>query len=120
MVTAMPHAVAMSTAMPDMTPGRHGAATFRTDLSPLPMHARRDFRLVRNEIGTKPHRVRRAGLADIATLGTGFIQAPEQCADRQRQPADKVYCSHSFLPDLQKLFRAEMRVGCASGRWQAS
>jgi hypothetical protein len=110
----------MSMAVPDMTPARHGDATFRTDLSPLPTHARRDFRLVWNEIGTKPHRIGRAGLADIDTLGTGFIQTAEQCADRQRQPADKMYCSHSFLPGLKKLFRAEMRVGCASGRWQAS
>jgi len=96
-MTAMPHAGPMSMAVPDMTPARHGDATFRTDLSPLPTHARRDFRLVWNEIGTKPHRIGRAGLADIDTLGTGFIQTAEQCADRQRQPADKMYCSHSFL-----------------------
>ena len=82
-VVRPPHAAALMAA-------GHGRPALRTDLSALALHARRDFRNVRDELGAQPHRIRRTGLPHVNGLGTGALQAADQkCADRQRQTADE-------------------------------
>jgi hypothetical protein len=93
----------MAMAMSALT-GRHGGATFLTELAPLGVHASRDFGDVWNDVGTKPHRVRGAGLAYIDGLGSGPAQPTEQRADGQRQPTNKMGDSHQFLPGLKRSF----------------
>jgi hypothetical protein len=56
----------------------YGGAAFCAQLPALSHHARSGFPPVRDEFGTKPHRIRRAGLLHIDTLGTGPIEAAEE------------------------------------------
>jgi len=75
----------------------HRDATFLTELCPLRAHADSDLRHVWDEIGTKPHGIRRARLAGIDGLRPGAIKAAERQTDRQCQPANEMYDSHELL-----------------------
>jgi hypothetical protein len=90
---AVPFVMDMAMPVPTMTV-RHGAATFRTEFTPLGVHASRDFRHVGNEVRTKPHRVGCAGLAGIDGLSPGTVKSTAECTGRQRQPANEMYGSH--------------------------
>ena len=57
----------------------HGDAARFADLPGFRFHASGDLRHVGDDIGTKPHRVRRARLADgIAALGGRAIETTKQ------------------------------------------
>jgi hypothetical protein len=87
----------------------HGHAALLTDLRVLCFHAGGDFRPIRDELGTKPHRVRRTSLFSVdggrarGALGPGLLKATkEQRADRQCQPASEKRGPHLSYPGLEK------------------
>jgi hypothetical protein len=61
-------------------PVPHRGAACRTPLCPLGHHAPRRLRHVRNEIGTKPHRIGRAGLTGLGCTLSGSASRPH-CAN---------------------------------------
>lgn len=69
-----------------------------TELRIFRVHAGRDFRNVRNEVGAQPHRVRCARLLGFRiALSIGAIEAPEKRAN-QHHTANKSYGPHSWVP----------------------
>jgi hypothetical protein len=85
----------------------HGHAALLADLRVLRLHAGSDFRPVRDEFGTQPHRIGRASLLDTdrpgSVLGTSLVKATkEQRADRQCQPANEKRGPHLSYPGLEK------------------
>ena len=95
----------------------HGHAALFADLRVLCLHAGGDFRPIRDEFGTQPHRIGRASLFDIdrtrtgSALGTGLVKATkEQRADRQCQPANKKRGPHLSYPGLEKSSRRGPKV----------
>src|SRR5580704_7905072 len=86
----------------------HRRTALLAELRAFCVHTCRDFRHVRNDVGAKPHRIRRAGLLDIdgrggSPLGAGPVKAAKQdCPDRQCQPANEVYGPHVFLPGFKR------------------
>jgi hypothetical protein len=88
----------------------HGHAALFADLRVLCFHAGGDFRPVRDEVGTQPHRIGRTNLLNVdrgrargGTLGTGLVEATkEQSADRQCQPANEKHGPHLSYPGLEK------------------
>ena len=84
-----------------LAPGGHRGTAFRADLGIFFVHASRDFCFVWDEFGAQPHRIRRAGLANIRdnSLGINPMQAADQKrADRQRQAEDKLNGWHVRFP----------------------
>jgi len=95
----------------------HGQAALFADLRVLCFHADGDFCPIRDELGTKPHRIGRTSLlnADWAraggALGAGLVKAAkEQRADRQYQPANKKRGPHLSYPGLEKNSRLGPKV----------
>jgi hypothetical protein len=91
------------------TTAGHGHAALFADLRVLCLHAGSDFRPVRDEFGTQPHRIGRASLLNTdwgrsrGALGTGLVKATkEQRADRQCQPANEKRGPHLSYPGLEK------------------
>src|SRR5579862_5298875 len=85
----------------------HGHAALFADLRVLCLHAGGDFRPIRDEFGTQPHRIGRASLLDTdrpgSVLGTGLVKATkEQRADRQCQPANEKRGPHLSYPGLEE------------------
>src|ERR1700689_4377015 len=88
----------------------HGHAALFADLRVLCLHAGGDFRPIRDEVGTQPHRIRRANLLNIGrcrarggALGTGLVKATKkQRTDRQPQPANEKRGPHLSCPGLEK------------------
>src|ERR1700689_1238702 len=108
MVVIVVHPAPTTAAAATPAPG-HGHAALFTDLRVLCLHAGGDFRPIRDELGTQPHRIGRASLLDIdrtrtgSALGTGLVKATkEQRADRQCQPANKKRGPHLSYPGLEK------------------
>jgi hypothetical protein len=96
---------------------RHGDAAFFADLRVLCFHADSDFRPIRDELGTKPHRIGSTSLLDAdrtragGALGAGLVKAAkEQRADRQYQPANKKRGPHLSYPGLEKNSRLGPKV----------
>jgi hypothetical protein len=96
----------------------HGHATLFADLRMLCFHAGGDFRPIRDDIGTQPHRIGRTNLLNVdrgrargGALGAGLVNATkEQRADRQCQPANEKRGSHLFYPGLEKSSRSGAKV----------
>jgi hypothetical protein len=92
------------------TAAGHGYAALFADLRVLCFHAGGDFRPVRDEVGTQPHRIGRTNLLNVdrgrargGTLGAGLVKATkEQRADRQYQPANEKRGPHLSYPGLEK------------------
>ena len=91
------------------TAAGHGHAALFADLCVLCFHADGDFRPVRDELGTQPHRVRRASLLNTdrgragGALSTGLVKAAKKRrADRQYQPANEKRGPHLSYPGLEK------------------
>jgi hypothetical protein len=92
------------------TAAGHGYAALFADLRVLCFHAGGDFRPVRDEVGTQPHRIGRTNLLNVdmgrargGTLGAGLVEAAkEQSADRQYQPANEKRGPHLSYPGLEK------------------
>lgn len=86
----------------------HRRTALLAELRAFCVHTCRDFRHIGNDVGAKPHRVRRAGLLDIdgwggSPLGASPVKAAKQdCADRQCQPANEMYGPHVFLPGFKR------------------
>jgi hypothetical protein len=85
-------------------PTGHRHPARRAQLPPLCHHAVGDFRDVRNEIGTKPHSIRGAGLARLrcALLGGGAANShggdcDQQKPGRQYSPASEVQGTQHFI-----------------------
>jgi len=93
--------------------GHRHAALF-ADLRVLCFHAGGDFRPVRDELGTQPHRIGRTSLLNVdrpGALGAGLVKATEkQCADRQRQPVNEKRGPHLSYPGLEKSSRCGPKV----------
>jgi hypothetical protein len=86
------------------TPAGHGHPAGRTQLPPLGHHAAGDFRDVGDEIGTKPHSVRGAGLARLrgALLSGGAANSHGGDCDEQKPgwqygPASEVQSTQHFI-----------------------
>lgn len=61
-----------------LSPAGHGGTAGFAKLAPFAQHAGFDLSGVGNEFGTKPHRIRRAGLTGlIAALGAGTVDAAD-------------------------------------------
>src|SRR5436190_7506035 len=89
---------------PPLAAHRH-AASF-AELTRLRLHAGGHLRHVRNYIGTKPHGVRGACLADgVAALGGRIIEMTEEQARQQYECADKVENPHMYFPRLTSVLR---------------
>jgi hypothetical protein len=91
------------------TPASHGHAALFADLRVLCFHANGDFRSIRDELGTQPHRIGRTSLLNTdrgragGALGTGLVKATKkQRADRQYQPANEKRGPHLSYPGLEK------------------
>jgi hypothetical protein len=88
------------------SPAGHGHAALFADLRVLCFHAGGDFRPIRDDIGTQPHRIGRANLLNVdrgRALGTGLVKATkEQRANRQCQPANEKRGPHLSYPGLEK------------------
>lgn len=108
LAASMPPVVRAATAVVPFVTTRHRDTTFLAELSMLRFHACRNFRHVRNKLGTEPHRVRRAGLLDLGTgsLSGDFANAAKQGGNWQRQPKNEGWGSHIFLPGLDGIFAA--------------
>jgi hypothetical protein len=85
-------------------PAGHGHSARRAQLAPLSHHAAGDFRDVRDEIGTKPHSVRGAGLARLrcALLGGGAANSRGGDCNQQKpgwqySPASEVQGTQHFV-----------------------
>src|SRR5271156_2601605 len=103
--------------LPTTTTAGHGHAALFADLRVLRFHADGDFRPVRDELGTQPHRVRRTSLLNIdrgragGALGTGLVKAAKKRrADRQYQPANEKRGPHLSYPGLEKSSHAGAKV----------
>jgi hypothetical protein len=90
----------------------HGQAALFADLGVLCFHADGDFRPIRDELGTQPHRIGRTSLLNVdrgragGTLGAGLVKATKkQRADRQYQPANNKCGPHLSYPGLEKSSR---------------
>jgi hypothetical protein len=74
---------------------RHRHAAFPAELPVMGLHAFRYFRYVRDEIGTKPHGVGRAGITRFRTAlrgGQAYSRDPDDDkSDRQDRSANKMY-----------------------------
>src|SRR5216683_3190958 len=88
--------------------GHRDAALF-ADLRVLCFHAGGDFRPIRDDVGTQPHRIGRTSLLYTdrgragRALGTGLMKtAKKQRTDRQYQPANEENGPHLFFPGLEK------------------
>src|SRR5579864_4182970 len=87
----------------------HGQAALLAELRVLDFHAGGDFRPIRDDVGTQPHRIGRTSLLNIdrgragGALSAGLVKAAnEQRADRQRQPANEKHGPHLSCPGLEK------------------
>src|SRR5580693_7431560 len=96
---------------------RHGYAALFADLRVLCLHARGNFRPIRDEFRTQPHGIGRTGLLNAhrgragGTLGAGLVKATkEQGTGRQCQPANKKRGPHLFYPGLEKSSRFGPKV----------
>lgn len=85
-------------------PAGHGHPARRAQLPPLGHHAAGDFRDVGDEIGTKPHSVRGAGLARLrcALLSGGAANSHGGDSDEQKpgwqySPASEVQSTQHFI-----------------------
>jgi hypothetical protein len=92
-VLVPPIVVAMTAAA---THARHGDTAGLAELRSLRHHARSHPVRVRDELGAKPHRVGRAGLACFGhtILSRGCLEADQKCADGQRQPKRETHGTH--------------------------
>ena len=92
------------------TAAGHGHAALFADLRVLCFHAGGDFRPIRDDIGTQPHRIGRTNLLNVdrgrargGALGAGLVKTTkEQRADRQCQPANEKRGPHLSCPGLEK------------------
>ena len=106
MVVIVVHPLPTTTA----TAAGHGHAALFADLRVLCFHAGGDFRPIRDDIGTQPHRIGRTNLLNVdggracgGALGAGLVKATnEQRADRQCQPAKEENGPHLSYPGLEK------------------
>jgi hypothetical protein len=62
---------------------RHRGPAFWTQLCPLSHHAFRSLRHIRDEIGTKPHRIRRASLTSLGAALSGRAAHPHRANSNQ-------------------------------------
>jgi hypothetical protein len=80
---------------------RYRQAAFLAQLRVFGGHAFGYFRHVRNEIGTKPHRV---GCACLPLLGSalsgGGVETDQQQTSRQRRPEDKTHTHIGKFPQV--------------------
>jgi hypothetical protein len=79
-------------------PGTYRRGTFGTELPAFRKHAPLDLVRVRDEVGTQPHRIGRAGLAyiDAGFLGSGAMESAQKRTNRQSEPADETHKTHGF------------------------
>jgi hypothetical protein len=96
---------------------RHSYAALFADLRVLSLHARGDFRPIRDEFRTQPHRIGRTGLLNAdwgragGALGAGLVKATkEQRAGRQYQPANIKRGPHLSYPGLERSSRFGPKV----------
>ncbi|HUZ33270.1 MAG TPA: hypothetical protein VMV19_14385 [Xanthobacteraceae bacterium] len=81
---------------------RHRHAAFLAQLRAFGDHAFGYFRHVRNEIGTKPHRVGRTCMPLLrSALSGGGVETDQQQTSRQRQPEEK---THTHIGKFPKFF----------------
>jgi len=79
----------------------HGKAARIAELFVFCFHALGDFWHIGNEVGAKPYRIGRAGLALLRrSLGGRAARIREQYANRQHKPADKTHGLHHALFSL--------------------
>ena len=97
-------------------PAGHGHAALFADLRVLCFHADGDFCPIRDELGTKPHRIGRTSLLDAdraragSALGPGLVKAVKKQRARQYQPANNKYGPHLSYPGLEKNSRFGPKV----------
>jgi hypothetical protein len=81
-------------------PMPHRGAACRTPLCPLGHHAPRRLRDVRKEIGTKSHRIGRAGLTGLGCTLSGSASHPH-CADSNQQKCGRQGMAADAMCDTQ-------------------
>jgi hypothetical protein len=99
--------------------GAHGKLACFAQLRELRVHARRDLRYVRDEIGTKPHGIGRTSLALLrrAFIGgcawTGQHESDGQCQqDQPRGPQHALFpFSYTLVPPTRRTLEHELERG---------
>ena len=105
---AMPVLGVMMMTVNPMTPPRaatHGQPTFGGDVPNLRLHTGRGSRHVGNDISTKAHRIRGAGLARRVALCDRTVRATGQRTDQQCKRASQMDNTHVVTPILRVILR---------------
>lgn len=105
---AMPVLCVMMMTVNPMTPPRaatHGQPTFGGDVPNLRLHTGRGSRHVGNDISTKAHRIRGAGLARRVALCDRTVRATGQRTGQQSKRASQMNNTHVVTPILRVMQR---------------
>jgi hypothetical protein len=99
----------------------HGDPARFTELCPFSHHARSNPVRVGNELGAKPQRIGRAGLARFraALLGSSNLESGKKCADRQCQAKHETHGTHRLCSPFARAVPAATHTSgeSAGRRW---